>query len=148
AIQDISLVWFASPCSQRWDSRSRGNKRNDLPRLVADHVAGAAHRMQQRLREALIDFGTQPRNVHVDHIGLRVEVIIPDVLQQHGPSDDLAGVPHQIFEQAEFARLQLQLLPGAAYLMRKPIELEIADAIDGLLAAAASPARKRLDARQ
>jgi hypothetical protein len=56
--------------------------------------------------------------VHVDHVGLRIEMIIPNVLQQHGAGHDLAGMPHQIFEQAEFARLQLQLLPGAADFVR------------------------------
>src|SRR3984957_19079660 len=86
--------------------------------------------------------------MHVDHVGLRVEMIIPDVLQQHGAGHDLAGMPHQIFEQAEFARLQLQLLPGAADFVRQPIELEIADPIDRLLAALAGPAGQRLDARQ
>ena len=75
-------------------------------------------------------------------------MIVPDILQQHGAGDDLAGMPHQIFEQAEFARLQLQFLPGAADFVRQPIELEIGDPIDRLLAAAAAPARQRLDARQ
>src|SRR5208282_3804209 len=104
--------------------------------------------MQQRLREAFIDLGAQPRNVDVNHIRLRIEMVVPDVLQKHGAGDDLARMPHQIFEQAEFARLQLELLPGAADLVRKAIELEIADAIDGLLAAIAAPARQRLDTRQ
>jgi hypothetical protein len=53
-------------------------------------------------------------------------MIIPDVFQQHGAGDDLAGMAHQIFEQTKFARLQLQLLPGAAHLVRQPVELEIA----------------------
>ena len=53
------------------------------------------------------------RNVHVDHVGLRIEVIVPHVLQQHRAGHDLAGMPHQIFEQAELARLQLQFLSGA-----------------------------------
>ena len=74
--------------------------------------------------------------MHVDDVGLRIEMIVPDVLQQHGAGDDLAGMPHQIFEQAEFARLQLQFLSGAAHLVRQPIKLEIADAINGLFAAA------------
>src|SRR5581483_11510314 len=46
---------------------------------VADHVAGAADGMEQRPIEALVDLGTQPRNMHVDHVGLRIEVIVPDI---------------------------------------------------------------------
>src|SRR5262245_40346925 len=50
---------------------------------VTDHVSGAANGMQQRQCESLVDLGSQARNVHVDDIGLRVEMIVPDVLQQH-----------------------------------------------------------------
>ena len=42
----------------------------------------------------------------------------------------------------------MQLLPGAAHLMRKPVEFKIGDAINGLLTAAAAPAGERLDAGQ
>src|SRR5262245_19635983 len=47
---------------------------------VTDHVPRAADRMQQRRREALVDLGPQPGNVHVDHVGLWVEMIVPNVL--------------------------------------------------------------------
>ena len=40
-------------------------------------------------------------------------MVVPDVLEQHGAGDDLAGVLHEIFEQAEFARLQHDLLAAA-----------------------------------
>ena len=81
---------------------------------VTDHVSGAAHGMQQRLVEALVDLAAQPRDVHVDDVGLRVEVVVPHVLEQHGARHHLAGVLHQVFEQAEFARLQRDRLAGRA----------------------------------
>src|SRR3954447_24951107 len=74
-----------------------------LPDAVADHVAGAANRVQQRTVESLVDLGAQARDVYVNDVGLRIEVVIPDVLQQHGAGHDLAGMLHQIFEQAELA---------------------------------------------
>src|SRR5580704_4558733 len=133
----------------RSENRKRRRKRvTVLPRTIADHIAGTAHGVQKRLRKTFVDLGPQPRNMYVDHIGLRIEMVVPDVLKKHGSGNDLAGMPHQIFEQAEFARLQLQLLAGAADLVRKPIQFEIADTIDGFLAALSRPARKRLDARQ
>lgn len=48
------------------------------------HVTGAANRMQDRLIEALFDLAAQPRHVDVNDIGLRVEMIIPDIFEQHG----------------------------------------------------------------
>src|SRR3974390_2658797 len=109
-------------------------------RAVADHITGAAHGMQKRLRKPLVDLGAQPRDVNIDDVGLWVKMIIPNVLQQHSAGHDLTRVTHQILEHTEFARLQLQLLPTATDLVRKPIELKIADSIDGLLAAAAAAA--------
>src|SRR6478672_6467838 len=50
---------------------------------IPDHVAGAAHGVQQRPLEAFVDLGAQPRDVDVDNIGLRVEVVVPHVLEQH-----------------------------------------------------------------
>src|SRR4051812_3265873 len=85
--------------------------------FVTDHVSGAAYRVQQRLRKSLVDLGAQPGDMHVDHVGLRVEVIVPDVLQQHGAGHDLTGMFHQIFEQPELTRLKYDLLLAAADLM-------------------------------
>src|SRR5579862_4834675 len=107
---------------------------------VADHITGTAHSMQKRLRKAPVDLGAQPRDVDVDDVGLRIKMVIPNILQQHGAGHDLPRVTHQIFEQAEFTRLQQQLLPAAADFVRKPIELKITDAIDGLLTTAAAAA--------
>src|SRR5580704_6320752 len=78
--------------SMRWllvarsaDRRRKAESATKLPCAVTDHVASAPHRVQQRLGEALVDFRSQPRNVHVDHIGLRIEMVVPDVFQQHRP---------------------------------------------------------------
>src|SRR5450631_3659558 len=104
--------------------------------------------MQKRLRETFIDFRAQARDVHVDHIGLRVEMVVPHVLQQHGAGDYLPRVLHQVFQQAEFARLQRNLSCAAADLMRQPVEFEIADAQHGFLATRPAPSRQHFDARQ
>jgi hypothetical protein len=58
-----------------------------------------------RLVVPFIDLRTQPRNMHLDHVGLRIEMIIPNMLKQHGPCHRLARVLHEIFEQAELSRL-------------------------------------------
>ena len=95
------------------------------------HIAGAANRMQDRLVETLLDLAAQPRDMDVDDVGLRIEMIVPDILEQHGARHHLAGMAHQIFEQAEFARLQRDLACCAADRMRQPVEFEIADTVDG-----------------
>ena len=92
-------------------------------------VPGAAHRMDEGRVEVLVDLASQTADVHIDDVGLRVEVIVPDVLEQHRPGDDLVAVAHQVFEQAEFARLQVDLLAGAADRARNDVNFKIADDI-------------------
>jgi hypothetical protein len=61
--------------------------------------------MQKRLGETFIDFRAQTRDVDVDYVGLRVEMVVPHVFQQHGAGNHLAGMLHEVFQQPEFARL-------------------------------------------
>src|SRR6201999_1968584 len=53
------------------------------------------------------DLAAQLPDMHVDHVGLRVEMVIPYRLEQHGPRDRLTGVTHHIFKQLILARLQV-----------------------------------------
>src|SRR5215469_11087272 len=80
--------------------------RNSLS-LGTDHVAGASHGMQERPLEPLVDLRAQPRNVHVDHIRLRIEMVLPHTFQEHRSRHHLACVPHEIFQQAKLARLKV-----------------------------------------
>ena len=84
--------------------------------------------------------------MHVDDVGLRVEMIVPDIFEQHGAGHHLPGMAHQIFEQAEFARLQRDVASGAAHRMRQPVEFQIAGAVDRLGLARTGAAAQHLDA--
>ena len=88
--------------------------RKSLPSAVTDHISGPADRVQQLRWRPLSIFPRRRRDVHVDDVGLRIEMIVPDVFEQHGAGHHLAGVAHQIFEQAEFARLQRNFLARAS----------------------------------
>ena len=48
----------------------------------------------------------QAADVHVDDVGLGVEVVAPHLLEQHGPGDHLPGVPHEVLQQLELPRLE------------------------------------------
>src|SRR3569623_326838 len=73
--------------------------RQSWANLFTDHISGAANGVQEPIGVALVDLAAQAGHVDVDHVGLRVEMVVPDVLEQHGAGHDLAGVLHQIFEQ-------------------------------------------------
>ena len=53
--------------------------------------------------------------MYVYHIGLRIEMIVPDIFQQHGAGDDMPGIAHEVFQQLELAGLQGNILAGARY---------------------------------
>ena len=93
----------------------------------AQAVARAPHRVEQGAVEALVDLLAQPADVNVDHVGLRVEVIVPDVLEQHRSGDDVTGIAHQVFEKPELARQYVDRLVAALHRSRQQIELEIGD---------------------
>ena len=83
--------------------------------------------------------------MHVDDVGLGIEMMVPDLFQQHGARDDMPGMPHQIFEQAELARQQVDRLARPRHAARDQVHFEIGDLEPGLGAAAAG---QRLEPRQ
>src|SRR6476661_10704254 len=101
--------------------------RKSLVSAVTDGVAGAADGVQQRRRKVLVDLRAKPRDMNVDDVGLRIEVIVPYVLEQHGAGHHLARMLHEIFQQAKLARLQHNRFAGARHLVRETVEHEIAD---------------------
>jgi hypothetical protein len=74
-----------------------------------------------------IDLAAQPVHEHIDDVCLRIETVIPDMLKDHRFGDDAAHVAHEIFEEGEFTRLQLDLLIAAADFAREQIEGEVRD---------------------
>src|SRR5271165_2224202 len=103
-------------------ARRKAVARKSLPSAVTNHVSSPANGAQERRVEVTVDFGAQARYMHIDHVGLRIEVIVPDVLEQHRARDHLARILHQIFEQAELARLKYDFLAPAHHLVRQAIE--------------------------
>src|SRR5581483_6948023 len=70
------------------------------------HETGSANIDNQRRRPLGVDFLAQIADMHVDHIGLEREVILPDVLEQHRARNDPPGMAEKIFQEPELARQQ------------------------------------------
>ena len=86
--------------------------------------------------------------MNVDHVRLRIEMILPHAFEQHGAGDDLARMAHEIFEQAEFARLQVDVGLAALGGAGQKIEFEIAHLEPRLDGSRAAAAHQRIDARE
>src|SRR5579863_724264 len=61
-----------------------------------------------------IELAAQVADLDVDDVGLRHEFEIPHVLEQHRPGHDLAGATHEVFQQGEFPRQEIDELAVAA----------------------------------
>ena len=72
-----------------------------------------------------VDLGSEPVDEDVDDIGLRVEGVVPDVLEDHGLADGAAGVAEQEGEERKFAGLQIDGLAGASDFARDEVEGDV-----------------------
>src|SRR5437868_15061058 len=81
--------------------------------LIPQNITRASDRVNQRPRITFVDGVAQPAHVHIDDVGLRIEVQIPDSFEQHGARDDLAGPAHQVFQQLELLGGEVDVLAGA-----------------------------------
>src|ERR1700737_4287745 len=111
-------------------------------------VPDTANRMNQRIGLLAVDFAAHAPDIDVDDIRRRIEMKIPDVLQQHGPGYDAALVAHQILQKLEFPGQQENVLAAPAGGARHQVDREVADAQDGLFGDDVATPAKRLDARQ
>src|ERR1700692_2398476 len=115
---------------------------------LPDHVAGAWNRSDQRIRETLIDFFSQPVDMHVDDVATRLEIIIPGGFQQHGARNDLAGVADQLFEEQEFASSKGHRSSRPYYSRADRVEYQVANPQHQEASRAIGPTAKRREARQ
>jgi len=81
--------------------------------------------VDQRPGVADVEGLPQPAHVHVDHVGLRVEVQVPDAFEQHGARHDLARMPHQVLEQAELASREVHGPAAAGHLAPDEVHLQV-----------------------
>src|SRR5579883_2034506 len=116
--------------------------------LLLQHVSRAAHRMDEKAVGATIDRLAQAADVHVDQVALRIEVQVPDSLEQHGAGDHLSLAPHEELEQLLLAGGELDLPSAAGDLPGDQVELQVRDPQHRRLGGARAAPQQRLDARE
>jgi hypothetical protein len=75
-----------------------------------DTKPNPADSMDQWVVLRSIDLATDSSNVNVDDVGRGIEIVVPHVLQQHRPRDNLALIANKVLEQLEFTWQQVDLL--------------------------------------
>src|SRR6185503_6030945 len=97
------------PITARFESSASNPASNAMRRVVGtaalcsalgrEHVARAPHGVQKRLFEPFVELSPETADMDVDDVGAGVEMIVPDLLQKHGPGDDSPLVAGEIFKQ-------------------------------------------------
>src|SRR5579871_88423 len=111
-------------------------------------VSNAADRMDQWIGLFVVDLAADTADIDVDDVCRRIEMQVPDVLQQHRAGDDPALVAREVFQKPELARQKLDVLAAPAGGSRDQVDREIADAQNGLLGDGVAAPAKRFQARQ
>ncbi|KAH2824674.1 hypothetical protein KXV85_000461, partial [Aspergillus fumigatus] len=93
---------------------------------LAHPITHAAHGFDGIAGKTLVQLGTQTAHMGFDNLGLGIEMEVPDPLKQHGPRHESAALAHQLFQQAEFARLQQDGPPIAPHLPCAQIQRDAA----------------------
>src|SRR4051812_38329209 len=95
--------------------------------IRCQHIPGITHRSQQRPLRVRLDLLPQLADVYIHNIRLRIEMIVPDVLQQHGAGHHLAGVAHQVLEELELLGLQRDRAGAPRSLTRQEVDMKVTD---------------------
>src|SRR5258708_27559261 len=90
-------------------------KKGRTPFSGTEDIAHAADGVQQLLLERAVDLLAQPADQDVDDVGLRVEVVLPDVRQDHRLRDHPAGAAHQVLEEGELSWTEIDGCPPARH---------------------------------
>src|SRR6185437_13780304 len=84
--------------------------------LRFQHVAAAAHRMNEVPALFAVDLPPQVVDVHVHDVRERVQWLVPDVLADHLSRNHPTHVAHEVFEQRVFLLRELDsLLPRSTW---------------------------------
>src|SRR6266480_446369 len=96
-------------------------------RVISDPVTQAPHRLQRGPLERAIDLAPERADVDVDDPGIAVEGEVPDVVNQGSPGEDIARPAHEVLEQRELGRGELDHTPPAHHLVAGRIQGEVPD---------------------
>ena len=77
-----------------------------------DDITHAPYGMDQLLWKVPVHPVSEPAYQDIDNIGLGVEMVVPNMFQDHGFGNNPVGVSHQVFEQGKLTRLKIDVLAG------------------------------------
>src|SRR5512143_154869 len=78
-------------------------------RTFSNNITRSADGVNQLGLEILVHFVPQSADPRVNDVGMRIEIVVPDMLHDHGPGNHLPGIAHEVFEEGELTGLKFDL---------------------------------------
>ncbi|OEI67493.1 Transcriptional regulator (modular protein) [Curtobacterium sp. ER1/6] len=111
------------------------------------HVAEPALRLDDRLGRVLVELAPEVRDVGLDDARVAVEVVLPHVVEDLRLRQHPVRVEHEVAEELELCRGQLDLRVTDGDLVRVLVHRQLARADDGVLFVVHRATQDGLDAR-
>src|SRR5690349_15266977 len=86
-------------------------------RVISYPVTQAPHRLQRGPPEGTVDLAAERADVDVDDPGIAIEGEVPDVLDQRSPCEYIARPAHEVLQQRELGRGELDHATAPQYLV-------------------------------
>src|SRR5579863_429151 len=108
----------------------------------------AANGVNERIGLLAVDLAANAPDININDVCRRIEMQIPDLLQQHSARHDMALISDQIFKDLEFSRQQLDASAATVCRPCHEVQFQVSDAQQCFLDDGCATAGERLDARQ
>src|SRR5215471_148306 len=96
-------------------------------RVISYPVTQAPYRLQRGPLERAVDLAPERKDVDVDDPGIALEGEVPDVLDQGSPGEDIARPAHEVLEQRELGRGELDHAAASHHLVAGRIQGQVPD---------------------
>src|SRR6266699_358869 len=99
--------------------------------VISDPAAGAAYRLERRPSERAVDLLAQRAHIDIHDTRIAVVGLVPDVVHEPEPGQDLARMPHEVLEQRELGSGQAENGVAPPDLMGSGIQGQVTHAQHG-----------------
>ena len=104
--------------------------REPLPVMPRASVPCPAQGVNELGVVAVVDLAAQTAHEHLEDVGERIVILVPDMRGDRGAIHDLVAMTHETFEKRKFLRGQLDVPSGAPDTMAAQVHLEVGDGRD------------------
>jgi hypothetical protein len=90
-------------------ARESGHPKPLFLSAVIEDIAHPPHGMDQLPVKGVIHLGTKPADMDIHHVGVAVEIHVPDLFREKGPGQNVAGPGSEKMKEGKFLGREVEL---------------------------------------